>query len=285
MMLIKQIYPEIIQRLSTLRDCLKEESLNIGFDTSQFDDLISIIPCNLLTAGCFLDRIKGLWRYEFGLPSDLSQTNKKLWGTQIWPPVNTLFQSILCAKQRLPSDKLKEYMQRLANINKHQDALVEMFPVLRLHADTPANFEVAGEGCGNKTIDWKIGPINDRYIRVDVKNRMSDLYDMMDRNVMQEPQHDSALLFRSIEDKFLEADPEQFLQGVWVVTQVKQELAKLRRAFDALYPNKIHFAIFGDHRNDAFILVKRQEDEAFIRDHLILSPSERFTFITPVIEE
>lgn len=284
MMLIQHVLPETVQGLGNLRDCLHSECLAIGFSNQQFNDFVSVFPSNLVGVQCFLDKLTNLWRYEFGLPSDLTKTKKMLWGTPMWPPVNILFQSVRCAKQLLPSDKLQEYMQRLANIDKHQDALVEMFPVLRLAPNIPVCFEVAGEGVGNKTIDWKIGAVPGRCARMDVKNRMSDLYSIMDQNdVTQAPQHDPALLFRSIENKFLESDPENFLQGVWVVTQIKQELIKLQQAFDTLCARKVHFAILGDYRDDAFVLAKREEDLPFIMNQFALSPSERFTFLTPLI--
>jgi hypothetical protein len=240
-MLVQDFFPGIIQELGNLRNCLRYEYRNAKFNDQGFDDFISIIPVNLLTARCFLDKITKKWRYEFGLPSDLSKIKKTLWGTLMWPLVNTLFESIKCASQRLTLEEIRKYMRRLSDVNKHQDTLVEMFPLQKLSPDILVNFEIAG--AGNKDIDWEIGPIDGRYIRIDVKNRIKDLYDMLDNSTIQEPQHDHNLLFKSVESKFLESDPDKFLQGVWVVTQIKQKLEKLYQAFDALPASKVHFAI------------------------------------------
>lgn len=277
-MLIEQVFPEVIGDLRSLRDCLYSECHAAGMNDEQFEQFLSALPEKLRVANCFYDKMTNLWRYEFGQPSDLAATNQKFWGTHIWQDINVLFQSTGYAKKSLSPTKLEEYMQRLGDISKHQDALVEMYPVLRRN-DASMCFEISGEGIGNKTMDWKIGPIGNRFIRLDVKNRMADLYNTMDRpNVSQPPQHDPELLFRSVEGKFLEANPNEFLQGVWIVTQIKQDKTKLQHAFDNLNPQKVHFAVLGDHRDDAFVMARRAEDLQFINEQLVLSASERFTF-------
>lgn len=279
MMLIEQVFPQVVQKLSDMKSCLIAEFKITNTAPENIDSFISWFPNDLLTAKCFLCKLTGLWRYEFGLPSTLDKTKKLLWGTPMWPAVNTLLKVVLNAHLKLPQAKLKIYLQRLTDLKKHQDALVEMIPTFRINHPIPTDFEVTGYGPGNETIDWKIGPIENRQILLDVKNRNKDLYEMMDReNTEAPPQHEHSLLFRGLEDKFLPANPDQNLQGAFIFTSIKQESKKLRDAFNQLDSSKIHFAIIGDEKEDAHVLARRTEDEIFLRKIFNFKSSERFTF-------
>lgn len=278
-MLIKQVLPGLVQELSDMKSCLISEFKSTNTAPENIDSFISWFPNDLLAAKCFLCRLTGLWRYEFGLPSTLDKTKKLLWGTPMWPPVNTLLKVVLNAHLKLPQAKLEIYLQRLTDLKKHQDALVEMIPTFKINYPIQIDFEVTGYGSGNKTIDWKIGPIENRQILLDVKNRNKDLYEMMDReNTEAPPQHNHSLLFRGLEDKFLHANPDQSLQGAFIFTSITQESKKLHDAFNQLDSSKIHFAIIGDEKDDAYVLTRRPEDEIFLRKIFTLKPSERFTF-------
>jgi hypothetical protein len=279
MMLIEQVFPQVVQKLSDMKSCLIAEFKSTNTAPKNIDSFISRFPNDLLTAKCFLCKLTGLWRYEFGLPSTLDKTKKLLWGTPMWPAVNTLLKVVLNAHLKLPQAKLKIYLQRLTDLKKHQDALVEMIPTFRINHPIPTDFEVTGYGPGNETIDWKIGPIENRQILLDVKNRNKDLYEMMDReNTEAPPQHEHSLLFRGLEGKFLPTNPDQNLQGAFIFTSIKQESKKLLTAFNQLDSSKIHFAIIGDEKEDAHVLARRTEDEIFLRKIFNFKSSERFTF-------
>ncbi len=278
-MLIEQVFPQLVQELSDMKSCLIAEFKSTNTAPENIDSFISWFPNDLLATKCFLCKLTGLWRYEFGLPSTLDKTKKLLWGTPMWPAVNTLLKAVLNAHLKLPQAKLEIYLQRLIDANKHQDALVEMIPTFRINHPIQTDFEVTGYSSGNKTIDWKIGPIGNRQILLDVKNRNKDLYEMMDReNTEAPPQHDHSLLFRGLEAKFLPANPDQSLQGAFIFTSIKQESKKLLNAFNQLDGGKIHFVIIGDEKEDAYVLARRPEDEIFLRKIFTLKPSVRFTF-------
>jgi hypothetical protein len=278
-MLLEQVFPEAAQELSDTKSCLIAEFKNLNITPENIDSLISWFPEDLLVTKCFLCKRTGLWRYEFGFPSTLYSTTKLLWGTTMWPSVKTLLTIVINAHLKLSPVKLKTYLQRLINEKKHIDALVEMIPTIRINHQIETDFEVIGYSPGNKTIDWKIGPIENRQILLDVKNRNKDLYEMMDReNIEAPPQHDHSLLFCGLEDKFLPKNPDQYLQGAFILTQVKQESKKLLDAFNKLDENKVHFAIIGDEKEDAYIIAKRPNDEKFLRKVFALKPSTRFTF-------
>lgn len=278
-MIIEQVFPDVIQEKDNMRSCLTVAALNNGLSNNEVEEILTLIPPNLLSAGCFLDKMTKLWRYEFDLPANLNKTNNKLFGTHMWLPVENLLKVLVCAKKRLPEIKFKDYLLKLDNPEKHRDHLAEMMLIFRLDEQIPIEFEISGLGLGNTTIDWHIGPIGKRHILVDAKNRMGDLYSMMDQETQQNPpKHDPFLLFRSIENKFKNSDPNNWLQGAWINTQIKQEHNALINAFDKLDKQKVHFVILGDELDDALILAKRPEDETFLRKVFQIKHTQRFTY-------
>ena len=279
-MFIEEIFPDVVAQKSTLRGQLIEEATARGMKNVDMEEILSIVPAALTGACAFLDRMSNLWRYEFGIPYDIGKD--LVWGTHMWVPVDCLFNALLCAHSRLPKDQCIDYINRLAVPNKHQTTLVEMIPGHKVNPTVHVQFEVPGLGVGNKTVDWVIGPHNGRTVLIDVKRRTIDFIKQAekigDELVAPEPDHDPDLLFRSIEDKFEAADPNQKLQGAWVVTDIKQNERRLSAAFDALRASKVHFTIIGDWKSDAHVLVTRAEDERYLRELFHLQESNRFTF-------
>jgi len=159
--------------------------------------------------------------------------------------------------------------------------LAEMIPVSKVSADLRAEFEVTGFGMGNSTIDWVV---HEPFCRVllDVKSRSKDFIEQMAREEsskeMPEPEHDPALLFRSLDNKFLPANPDEALQGVWIATHIQQNQDALNKAFAGLDPDKVHFAILGDWGQDVHLLVRRESDRTHLLNLFGATPSTRFTF-------
>ena len=260
---------------------LLAEGMAVGFADEKAAQLVASVPEPLISAGAFLDKLTGLWRYEFGVPYDVA--NKLYWGTHMWVPVAHLFEALRCANDRLPEEKRINYLARLAGAEKHQAILVEMIPAQKVRSTAPLEFEVAGLGVGNRTVDWVIQSNDGRTVLLDVKRRTADFIAQAEEMAAdvskQEPVHDPALLFRSIETKFLPADPNVQLQGAWICTNIKQNEEKLSQAFGAMSANRVHFAILGDWKNDAHVLVRRPEDLGFLLELFRIVPSERFTFL------
>ncbi|GLR92514.1 hypothetical protein GCM10007858_01330 [Bradyrhizobium liaoningense] len=204
-----------------------------------------------------------------------------MWGVHMWPPVKVLFDVLDCARRRLPEQKRTAYLPLLADEAKHQEYLAEMLPMLRVSDAIPAEHEVTGLGAGNRTVDWVLGAAGTRRILFDVKRRFADFYSQMTDAVLTSgapPAHDVQLLFRSVEPKFLAADPDNRLQGAWIVTDIKQDETELRTGFDALDPAKVHFAILGDAQSDMYILTRRPEDIPHLLSVFGASQSNRFVF-------
>lgn len=281
-MLIDQVMPELIGAKDTLLRRLEADAQAAGMSDQDIAALITALPSNLHRALCFEDNLTGLWRYEFGEPFYLKQLKQLLWGTHMWVPVTHLRRALDSLLNRVSADKQRAFLARLDIRQKHLDVLSEMIPLLNVGRDVAADFEVAGLGNGNRTVDWHFGPIDGREILMDVKRRSIDLIRQLDQltpgQTSPEPDHDPAVLFRSVAKKLVDADPATRLQGVWVVTDIQQEGSELADAFQNLDPAKVHFAILGDWERDVHILIRREEDRAFLLNAFGLQQSARFTF-------
>jgi len=273
---IERIQPEFVAAKSTLLTCLRNEGLSRGWTEAECDALIYAVPTRLAACECFLDTLTSMWRYEFGEPHKVGES--LVWGIHMWPPVRILFDVLNCALKRLPDEKKSKYFGLLVDQRKHQEFLAEMFPMLRVNYEITADHEVAGLGVGNRTVDWVIGPDANRRVFLDVKRRLTDFISHMSTDGKTPPSHDVALLFRSVEGKFLPANPESTLQGAWVMTDIKQNEAALRAAFDTLEPAKVHFAILGDAERDVYLLTRRPEDRDFLTGLLGVTEGTRFVF-------
>lgn len=257
-----------------------------GLATEQVQTLFNLLPLKIQNTKCSFDEMTKLWRYDFGEPIKLDN-GSVLIGTNISIAIDSLFSVVLCASQRLNSEKQTAYFKRLGEPAKHRNVLVEFAPVLHLDHSISAEFEVSGRGMGNKTIDWVIGPHEKRTILIEVKRRELDLITHMNLigsgkrgggGRVPAPDHDPSLLFRSVEEKYLKADPDTHLQGVWISTDLKQETRSFEIAFQKLDRSNVHFAILGDFEPGVHILVRRSEDRQYLLKLLGLSQSERFVF-------
>ncbi len=286
-MLIDEICPEVIGAKASLRDRLLEEFLLTQISREEADLILAAVPRLLLNSECFLDRMTGLWRYEFGIPFSVNDSRNLIWGTHMWVPVAHLCAALLASYRKTAGSKRQEYLARLAEPTKHQDALCEMAPIIRVDPSIPAEFEASGLSAGNQTVDWLIGSVRGRNVAFDVKRRVADFIGhanhFADSNDLASlpPDHDPALLFRSVENKLRASDPETCLQGVWVSTEIKQDASKLNAAFDALDHAKVHFAVLADWKSDIHVLIRRREDRQFLLDLFHATESDRFTFDRP----
>lgn len=284
-MLIEQIWPNVVGKKATLERRLVIEAIERGLTSQEIKLVISQIPIRFLNVNCFFDRFTEMWRYEFGLPFEV--TNKDyLWGTHMWPPVKYLFIVVHCAIRRLAARQQRSYFTKLLNPEKHWDTLVEFIPIIRLPEDTDVTFEVP-TGVGNHNADWSISTSTGRTVLIDVKRRFRDLLEFVDKLEMGErypdgtapaPTHDVSILFRSTEEKYARNDPSKQLQGVWIDTALKQEENELNIAFNALDGARVHFAILGDWEPGIKLLTKRDEDQQFLLCLFSESVTDRYHF-------
>ncbi len=284
-MIIDEISPKFVGDKASLNKCLENEGKSRGLTFQEIDLLLSSIPLKILNADCFFDKLSKMWRYEFGLPYTVGNS-QYLYGTHMWPPVKYLFSVLFNAVHKLSDRKRRDYFTKLANIDKHWDTLVEFLPIIRLSENTTFCHEVP-TGIGNLNADWGITSNCGRLILIDVKRRFRDLLEVVERieNGEQDPDgtapaptHDVGLMFRSTESKYAQKDPAQQLQGVWIETALKQEETELQNSFNALDGSRVHFAIFGGWKPGIKLLTKRSEDKQFLLELFNESIGDNFHF-------
>jgi hypothetical protein len=289
---LNQIPSELVGGLANLSDLIVALAMVRRATRSDADRVVAILPAALKSAPCFLDRLTATWRYIFGnplfgLPNGqivLLPNGQIVLGTHMYHEVLRLFDVLACAQRRLTSSELSTYFTALGNPEKHEDALVEFAPIVRLDR----SFEVAYEvpGAGNATIDWQISAPEGKTLLLEVKNRMRDLFEGLCQvqahsgtvDTPPEPAHDPYLLFRSIEKKFLKRKVGEPVQAVWIKTAYRQEESELQVAFDRLDPERVQVAILGDWGDDAYVLANDVEAKQLVIRILHVSESRRFVF-------
>ena len=210
-----------------------------GRNKSDAKALAAMIPLALRQSPCFLDRLTGLWLYDFGDPVT-TRRGYVYGGGKTWHCLTTLIDVIACAHTRLQQAVFADYLTRLEDPTKHADMLFEFAPILRPDSTTTAKYEVTGESPGNKKIDWKIEGQDGFGVLLEVKNREADFIQSVERIQAEErtpsgtipaPDHNTDLLFKSVEAKFLPRPADRMPQGTWIGSALMQEGTSWRRAF------------------------------------------------------
>lgn len=257
----------------------------LGLSGQESRELATLLPQTLQSAQCFLDALTNLWRYEFGKPMDRLASGMVVFGTHMYHRIDHLVEALRCAQLRLTSTQLTRFIDRLSDPAKHGNVLIEMLPALRLHSNVTAEFEVLGYGSGNRMIDWLISPSDGPPVLIEVKHRQRDTVEYFDRlssrprgAALLAPEHDTDLLFQSLESKFLHRRPTDIIQGAWIHVSIKQEEGELRASFDKLDPELIHFAILGSWQEDVFLLARSGVDREGLLALLGRKESDRFVF-------
>jgi hypothetical protein len=284
-MLIEHVFPHVVGATASLQDRLAAEGRNAEITPELVDEIVSALPLKILNSECFFDRMTSVWRYEFGLPRRVGG-NQLLWGTHMWTPVTILLRVLRVAHQRLSAQQRRRYLERLADLEKHEDVLSEFLPVARLADEVSAEFGHL-TGAGGRDVDWRIRAAGHRPVLVEVKNRMRDLLEVADRVEAGErdpdgtapaPIHNVAILFRGVEDKFRSVEPDEQLQGAWIATDLQQEEVELATAFAALDSTKVHYIILGDWAPGIAVLTRRAADRTMLVELFREQDSGRFTF-------
>lgn len=278
-MLIERLFPQGVGGKAPLRQLLLDAAASFGMAAQEAQTLVQLLPCPLIESSGFLDTSTDLWRYEFGEPFILD--DQLIFGTHMFLPVNELVLATAAFARWVPVGKRAAYLAALNCPSKHPVALAEMMPVCRLPFTLAADYEVPGYGPGNRTVDWAL-QAGGRLVLLDAKSRTTDFIQQAcnasQNGEMPAPEHDHNLMFKSIECKFNAADPAVQLQGAWITTHIKQNRMEIDKAFAALDPAKVHFAMFGDWRSDVSLLVRREVDRQFLLELFNVTQSQRFFF-------
>jgi hypothetical protein len=243
------------------------------------------LPDSIKKAHVWFDKITDMWRYEFGLPYDRLPEQMIISGTNVHLPVEELYLAIKIADQRLTPTQLIAYRERLAQIEKHTAAIFEMRPLKNIMKGMNVRYEVSGFGQGRTSLDWQV---KGRCLNIafDVKYRVKPLLDHIKQTIpamnrgaatATASSPDPVDLFRSTDSKFRDCCFLRRQQGIWVCTEVKEELEKLRSYFkNTLSKRKVHFVVFSDWKDDAYILARNRLISSALKHVFCLTDSERF---------
>ena len=188
---------------------------------------------------------------------------------------------------RIPGAKLDRYLKRLSNSAKHQDVLSEISPILGVDAGVSCEFEVSGYGVGKRTIDWLLRPSALPAVLLDVKCRIRDLIEGLAQIASghlgpdgqgPSPLHNIAIMFKDTEEKFIQKSPNEMLQGVWIISHLRQERSELNNAFNSLDSMKLHFAVIANWQKDVYVLVRDGIPLESITSLFNVTHSNRFVF-------
>jgi hypothetical protein len=239
-----------------------------------------------LELGCFLDKLSGEWRYDYGEPFVLPGGQNLVFGVNTYNEVDRLFDVLHCARSRLDADRLRNYLLRLADPINHQNFLIEFAPILRVDPSVKVEYEVIGFSERNNTVDWLIRsePVP---VLLEVKKRIRDVIEAFVRiqhgekdpdGTAPAPIHDPSLLFTSVDTKFMQRSPSEMIQAVWVATTLQQEESELQAAFAKIDPSRVHLAILGDWANDVYVLANDTKAKESVLELLHLRESRRAVF-------
>ncbi|MGH9198999.1 MAG: hypothetical protein ACRD1T_25135, partial [Acidimicrobiia bacterium] len=247
-------------------------------DVAQIDRVLAQVYAALLESPCFLNRLTEQWCYDFGLPLERLANNSIALGAPMFPSVARLLDVLLFAERRLAPESRSTYLRRLADESRHQDVVAEMLVVLDVPGEARLAFETPAETGNGRTIDWRLRLAPFPPLLFDVKNRMGDAVAFLSNLITAgpqagsiEPTHDPALLFEGVLSKFVAHSPAEYLQGIWVITKVKQEETELQAAFRNLDARRIHFAVISNMSRECQLLSQPEVDRSVLVRALNLS--------------
>jgi hypothetical protein len=280
------VHQRVVGGLADLRELFRASAKWRRISREEADAVSRLVPAQILELGCFLDRLTGEWRYDYGEPFILPGGQNLLFGVNTYNEVDRLFDVLNCAKSRLDADSLGNYLLRLADPINHQNLLSEFAPILRVDPSVKVEYEVTGFSERNNTVDWLIRsePVP---LLLEVKKRIKDAIEAFVRIQRGEkdpdgtapaPIHDPTLLFTSIDSKFIERSPSEMIQAVWIATTLRQEESELQAAFAKLDPTRVHLAILGDWENDVYVLANDTKAKESVLEILHLRESRRAVF-------
>lgn len=281
-----RIDPRFVAGMASFPELFVNVAMLRGQDREGATALCELVPSALRETICFLDRISGRWLYDFGDP--INTDTGFVWGVgKTWHEITTLIDVMVCATKRLRESIRADYLLRLADPRKHDDMLIEFAPILRLDEETAVVYEVTGQSPESRKIDWKIVGSDGFSILLEVKNRIADLIRSFHRieagesrpdGTAPEPDHNTDLLFKSIEKKFLPGDPTHMPQGAWIHSGLQQDRVEVERSFQKLDPTKVHFAILGSWDSEIHLMSRGELPRTKIIELLHVREGGRLVF-------
>jgi len=257
-----QMDPRFIKARDRFDACFAREARGRGITEPEISKLIRLLPTVIRNADCFQDTLTGLWRYYFGTPPISLQSGREVVGADLqYPQMRILVMVMHVADTYLPPHCFTRFIDRLAHRKKHAEVLAEFQPLMHRSDLTGIQNEVSGYA--KKTIDWLIPETGKQPLLIEVKCRLVDLIESLESlefaqslgvKEIPAPRHDPAIMLRSTVDKFVERNPADAIQCVWVSSHLKQEMSETRNKFEQLAGKRIHVVIFGGWTSDVSMI-------------------------------
>ena len=198
--------------------------------------------------------------------------------TTQWKSVRLLFRAIDIAERYLTLEDQEKMLRNLTQMERrHSDFLEEFVPLSRLQRPARVTYEPVENELNRP--DFLIECQGVQPLAIEVKNRTSDQADFfkqLEANGYQEEltvPPNPKNLFNYIEKKFPNCPFEVRAQGAWITMGVAHDENELRKFFDSLEANILHFAILSTGENQAFILARSSDIERFVMNYFNLIPN------------
>jgi len=267
----------------------KKIGLSIGDNERNVRKIFDLVPKGIKQSRVLRDLLGSGMLYAFGKPLEISGRDVHCFGGNQNIEVKYLYLALRAAAKHLTVEEIRKFTLKISDIEKHQNYLFEMRPILDLRDGLKVHYESQTNCQGNHDVDWEI-EYEEYTILLEVKNRtidmihhleyISEILKKLDNGVAPESISSSvapnpADLFRSVLDKFQERT-SKIIQGVWVNSGITEDGKMLNDYFDGLDSKKIQFAIFSGWDDNAYILVKDESFRSILLDCFSLIESDAF---------
>src|SRR5947207_2910841 len=115
---LPRVPPAMVGGVADLRSLFASMGRYRGIPRAEVEKIADLVPDPIRKIPCFLDRLTGLWRYDFGEPFVGLPEGGVVFGTQMYQEVDRLYDVLACAHRRLPDDVFQKYLARLADPKK-----------------------------------------------------------------------------------------------------------------------------------------------------------------------
>lgn len=270
-----------------MSEAIHNVAVLLGDSKEKADNLFQLLPGELQLAPAFFLLLTKKWCYEFGDVIDRMPLDYWLIGSEQFPELENLYRGLCAADKYLTHSQFLDFMQRLSHSGKHLSTLAELAPLVRVSEGVAVDYEVSGYGDGNHPIDWLFSPKSGIPILMDVKYRIVDLVQHMSQmmpylDAGQEqifaPELDPAFLFKDTTEKFVARSQNDFLQGAWIYSHIKQDKSKLLAYFNSLDRKRLHYAILSQWNGDAFILCRDDINRDYLYSFFNLNHTEKYVY-------
>jgi hypothetical protein len=274
---------------TTFQKAFHAHGKSLGDSDDLVNELLRLLPNEILLTPSFFLLLTKKWCYEYGELMDRMPKEYVIIGSEQFPEIEDFYIGFRAAKKHLSDVEIQNLVNRLKDPSKHMIALSELAPLVRISEAVNPKYEVEGLGVGNRTIDWLFTLKDSVPILLDVKYRIKDLIQHMEQIIPEidfgkieipPPVNDPSILFKDTVEKFVSRSPQEYLQGVWIHSHIKQDKERLWNYYNSLERDRLHFAIFSRWDGSGYILHRDDIDPKILYNYFNLVFKENFISAT-----